>query len=75
MAAFNIEIDDDLTDQVITALLSLGAAFGIYRNNYIGSVGRAQYRLFQDPEVQRSLEKALQMVQEQQEHDEDQPRK
>lgn len=59
---FGIDIDSELTSDIINAILGLGAAFGVYRNNYIGKVGRAQYALFKDKDVQKALEKTLQQL-------------
>lgn len=59
LAFFGIELDNATIDEGVTAILGLFATFGVYRNNYFGRIGRAQYKLFKDPEVQEALEKAL----------------
>lgn len=57
---FDIEISDELINDTVTAILGLAATFGVYRNNYFGEIGRAQYQLFKDPAVRDALERALQ---------------
>lgn len=64
LSFFGIEIEQAAIDELITGILGIAAAFGVYRNNYFGKVGRAQYKLFKDPEIQAALKNALAVVQE-----------
>ncbi len=66
---FDIELEQVLIDDTITAILGLAAAFGVYRNNYFGVIGRAQYQLFKDPAIRLALEKALMQQEEGKEKD------
>lgn len=52
LQAFGVEVPQDMLDQGVTFILSAMAAFGGFRNNYFGNLGKAQFRLLRNSDMQ-----------------------
>lgn len=57
LAAFDISISQSAIDQGINLILGAAATFGAFRNNYVGKLGKAQYRLLHNSDMQHFFKK------------------